>query len=364
MRQILELSGSATLQNLIGMASWIGLVRILAGFGSDALAGYTIAVRLIIFALLPSWGLSNAAATMVGQSLGARKPDRAEASVWRAGRYNAVLPHRRSGLLFFVGRAAHPPGVHVGPGGDRLRRRTASASSRSAIPLYAYGMVLTQSFNGAGDTWTPTWLNLVVLLGVRDPVRLGARAPGRPRAAGRLLGDHGRVLDAGARERGGVQARAGGRRGWCREPGTGTRAELERPADPYTGRWMWACTKLTDFDPSPTADATRFTEPLRTSPAANTPGRLVSSRNGSRPASRQRSAWRVVGGSDGPVRTKPLAVELDAASEPLGVGVGADEEEERAGPDRHLLPRPVARAHLAQMAVAIERGDPRCRDGW
>ena len=159
MRQILRLSGSATLQNLIGMASWIGLVRILPGFGSDALAGYTIAVRLIIFALLPSWGLSNAAATMVGQSLGARKPDRAEASVWRAGRYNAYFL-TGVGLLFFVGRPAHPPGVHVGSDGDAATRSPASGSSRSAIPLYAYGMVLTQSFNGAGDTWTPTWLNL------------------------------------------------------------------------------------------------------------------------------------------------------------------------------------------------------------
>jgi putative MATE family efflux protein len=158
MRQILSLSGSATLQNLIGMASWIGLVRILAGYGSDALAGYTIAVRLIIFALLPSWGLSNAAATMVGQSLGARKPDRAESSVWRAGGYNAVFL-TAVGLVFFVAAPlilrAFTSDPTVTDYAVRCLRTVALG-----FPLYAYGMVLTQSFNGAGDTWTPTWLNL------------------------------------------------------------------------------------------------------------------------------------------------------------------------------------------------------------
>jgi putative MATE family efflux protein len=158
MRQILDLSGSATLQNLIGMASWIGLVRILAGYGSDALAGYTIAVRLIIFALLPSWGLSNAAATMVGQSLGARKPERAEASVWRAGRYNAYFL-TAVGILFFV---AAPLILKAFTSDPTVSGYAIHCLRVVALgyPLYAYGMVLTQSFNGAGDTWTPTWLNL------------------------------------------------------------------------------------------------------------------------------------------------------------------------------------------------------------
>jgi len=156
-RQILDLSGSATLQNLIGMASWIGLVRILAGYGSDALAGYTIAVRLIIFALLPSWGLSNAAATMVGQSLGAKKPDRAETSVWRAGRYNAYFL-TAVGLFFF---AAAPIILRAFTSDPRVADYAVHCLRIVALgyPLYAYGMVLTQSFNGAGDTWTPTWLN-------------------------------------------------------------------------------------------------------------------------------------------------------------------------------------------------------------
>src|SRR5207237_3509444 len=84
MRTVARLSGSGALQSIVGMASWIGLVRIVATFGSQALAGYTIGIRIIVFALLPSWGMSNAAATMVGQALGARDPDRAEGAVWRA----------------------------------------------------------------------------------------------------------------------------------------------------------------------------------------------------------------------------------------------------------------------------------------
>jgi Na+-driven multidrug efflux pump len=155
---MLRLAASASLQNLIGMASWIGLVRILAGYGSEALAGYTIAVRLIIFALLPSWGLSNAAATMVGQGLGARKPDRAEASVWRAGRYNAVFL-TGVGVIFLL---AAPLLLRAFTADPEVTGYAVACLRIVAIgfPFYAYGMVLTQSFNGAGDTWTPTLINL------------------------------------------------------------------------------------------------------------------------------------------------------------------------------------------------------------
>jgi putative MATE family efflux protein len=175
MRQILSLSGSATLQNLIGMASWIGLVRILAGYGSEALAGYTIAVRLIIFALLPSWGLSNAAATMVGQSLGARKPERAERAVWQAGAYNArVLV--AVGILFFV---AAPLILRAFTNDPVVSDYAIHCLRIVALgyPLYAYGMVLTQSFNGAGDTWTPTWLNLFCFWIFEIPLAWGLSGP-------------------------------------------------------------------------------------------------------------------------------------------------------------------------------------------
>ncbi len=91
MWSLIRLSGTAMIQMLVGMTSWLALIRILSGFGSAALAGYTIAVRIIIFALLPSWGLGNAAATLVGQNLGAGKPDRAESAVWKAGFYNMLF---------------------------------------------------------------------------------------------------------------------------------------------------------------------------------------------------------------------------------------------------------------------------------
>jgi putative MATE family efflux protein len=160
MMRLLRLSSSGAFQVFIGMASWIGLVRVLSSFGSDVLAGYTISMRIILFALLPSWGLGNAAATMVGQSLGAGKPERAEQAVWRAGFYNMCFLGT-VGLLFvfltrpIIGLFTHDPAVV--PYGVACLRTVACG-----FLFYAYGMVITQSFNGAGDTRTPTIINLFV----------------------------------------------------------------------------------------------------------------------------------------------------------------------------------------------------------
>ncbi|HEY3249017.1 MAG TPA: MATE family efflux transporter [bacterium] len=160
MLTLLRLSGPASFQVMVGMASYVGLVRIIASFGSAALAGYTIAFRLVIFALLPSWGISNAAATMVGQNLGARKPDRAERAVWQSAFYNLLFLGTIGAvfLLFapqIIGLFSGDPAVHrYGVWGLRI--------VSAGFLFYAYGMVLTQSFNGAGDTWTPTVINLFV----------------------------------------------------------------------------------------------------------------------------------------------------------------------------------------------------------
>ena len=158
--RVVRLSSAATFQVFIGMASWIGLVRIIASFGSDALAGYTIGIRIVMFALLPSFGMSNAAATMVGQALGAKKPERAEAAVWKTARYNAVFL-ALIGLAFvlfarqIVGGFTDDAGVaHYGV----LALRTIAYG----FVFYAYGMVIGNSFNGAGDTRTPTMINLFV----------------------------------------------------------------------------------------------------------------------------------------------------------------------------------------------------------
>ncbi|MBA3712503.1 MAG: MATE family efflux transporter [Pyrinomonadaceae bacterium] len=160
MLRLVRLSAAGAFQVFIGMASWIGLVRIISSFGSDALAGYTIGIRVIIFALLPTWGMSNAAATMVGQALGAGKPERAERAVWIAGFYSMCFLGL-VGVLFviFAGQIVKlftaDPSV-LGYGADCLR------VVACGFLFYGYGMVLTQSFNGAGDTWTPTLINLFV----------------------------------------------------------------------------------------------------------------------------------------------------------------------------------------------------------
>jgi putative MATE family efflux protein len=158
MLNMVRLSGSAVFQMFIGTTSYIGVMRIIASFGSIPVAACTIVIRIIMFVLMPSWGLSNAAATLVGQNLGAGQPERAETSAWRACWFNvAVLGVL--GILFVgfadvvVGWFTHDPEVApIATQGLRI--------ISGGFPFYAAGYVLTQSFNGAGDTWTPTLINL------------------------------------------------------------------------------------------------------------------------------------------------------------------------------------------------------------
>jgi putative MATE family efflux protein len=154
---LLRLSASGTLQSTISTASWIGMVRILAPFGSAALAGYTVGMRVIMFAILPSWGLSNAATTMVGQNLGAGKPERAEAAVYRAALWNtAVLGAAGVVLLVLAGRIA---GLFADDPEVLSHAAKAIRVVACGFLFYGAGMVFSQAFNGAGDTWTPTVLN-------------------------------------------------------------------------------------------------------------------------------------------------------------------------------------------------------------
>lgn len=156
--EILRLSLGSIGQLLIATSSWVVLMRLVAPFGEEALAGYTIAVRIVIFAFLPAWGLANAAATLVGQNLGARQPARAEQAVWRTGTYNMAFLGTVSVLFIAFGPQlvaifAEDPGTRA-IGVDALRTLS------YGYVFYAWGMVVVQAFNGAGDTLTPTWINL------------------------------------------------------------------------------------------------------------------------------------------------------------------------------------------------------------
>jgi putative MATE family efflux protein len=180
--RLLRVSVTGILQFAVAHVSWIGLVRTISLFGSAALAGYTIAIRIVIFAILPSWGLSNAAATLVGQNLGAKQPERAEQSVWRTGIYNMLFLGGVGVCFVFFAE----PVIRL------------FVSDPAVVPLavsclrilscgnigYAYGMVMLQAFNGAGDTITPTIVNFFGFVLLELPLAYVLAVPLRFRTNG------------------------------------------------------------------------------------------------------------------------------------------------------------------------------------
>ena len=158
LKSLLSIASTGTLQFIVGSASWIAMARIITGFGSDAIAGYTIAIRLLIFFIMPAWGLSNAAATLVGQNLGAGQPERAEQSVWKTARYNAIFMASVS-LLFIVGAEFFVGLINSDPAVMKTGVAALRTVSMGYI-FYGVGMVMINAFNGAGDSRTPTWINL------------------------------------------------------------------------------------------------------------------------------------------------------------------------------------------------------------
>lgn len=166
--EMIKLSLGGIGQFLIESVSWIFLVRIMASFGEEAVAGYTLAFRIIVFTLLPSWGMSNAASTLVGQNLGAQQPERAETSVWRTAKYNAIFLVAISVIFFFFSEAIL---AQIG------QPEAVSKIAISALEIiclgyifFSYGMVIGQAFNGAGDTFTPMLISTIVFIVIQIPL--------------------------------------------------------------------------------------------------------------------------------------------------------------------------------------------------
>lgn len=166
--KLVKLSYGGIGQYLIATSSWVILIRILSEFGDDAVAGYQVAIRILVFTLLPSWGLSNAAATMVGQNLGAKKPDRAEKAVWKTAFINVGF------LMFFATLFIYDSGYFIRLFVDDEAVVAYGSKALMVISIgylcYAFGMVMPQAFNGAGDTATPTWINFISFWLIQIPV--------------------------------------------------------------------------------------------------------------------------------------------------------------------------------------------------
>lgn len=158
LKNVLNVASTAALQFVIGSASWIAMARFMTGFGSSAVAGYTIAIRWIVFFILPAFGLSNAAATLVGQNLGAKQPERAEESVWKTAKYNAIFMAIVS-LLFLFFAEFFVRIINIDPAVVQTAVPALRIISLGYI-FYGVGMVMMNAFNGAGDSRTPTWVNL------------------------------------------------------------------------------------------------------------------------------------------------------------------------------------------------------------
>lgn len=166
--RLLKISAGSTGQYLIASASWIFMIYILGQISKEVTAGYTIAIRIVIFALLPAWGMSNAAATLVGQNLGAGHPDRAEKSAWRAGFFNMIFLAIVGGFCLIAAPfliqlfTQEPEAVHAGSMALRILA--------GGYVFYGWGMILSQAINGAGDTRTPTILNFIFFWLVETPL--------------------------------------------------------------------------------------------------------------------------------------------------------------------------------------------------